>query len=98
MTTISEEELEKLMHLCRIACSSEEKEVLKRHLSKMLVHMEELNNIDTQHVAPCLHVLASHQNVMREDVEGELLPREVYLANVSSHVGGMIRVPPILKE
>ena len=37
-------------------------------------------------------------NVTREDVVGELLNREAFLANAPSHVGGMIRVPPVIKQ
>jgi aspartyl-tRNA(Asn)/glutamyl-tRNA(Gln) amidotransferase subunit C len=34
---------------------------------------------------------------MREDKVGETLPRELFLANAPSHVGGLIRVPPVIK-
>ncbi len=97
MTDISKEEVEKLFHLCRIACSEEEKDTLKTHLSRTLAYMEELNAINTEGVEPCYHVLASHKHLLREDCEEELLTREDYLAN-TVHVGGLIRVPPVMKE
>lgn len=98
MTQISEAEMEKLVHLCRIACTAEERETLKGHLLKMLTYVEQLKEIDTEHAPPCQHVLATHQNVLREDVPGDCLERERYLANAPSHVGGLIRVPSVMKE
>ncbi len=35
---------------------------------------------------------------MREDKTGDLLDRELFLANAPSHIGGMVRVPLIIKQ
>jgi aspartyl-tRNA(Asn)/glutamyl-tRNA(Gln) amidotransferase subunit C len=36
-------------------------------------------------------------SILREDEVTETLDRETFLANSPAHIGGMIRVPPIIK-
>src|SRR5580692_8983836 len=94
---MDETEINKLIKLSRIECTEEEKKSLQSHLSNILKHVAELNEVDTGGVEPCYRVLETLKNVMREDLVGETLPRELFLANAPAHVGGLIRVPPIIK-
>ena len=94
---MDEKEFEKLTKLCRIECSQEEKETLFQNISNVLSHISQLNEIGTQDIAPCNQVLETMTNIMREDEVGPLLSREELLANAPSHIGGMIRVPTIIK-
>ena len=94
---MTNEEIEKLSKLCRIACTAEEKEKLRRNLSKILGYVDQLKQIDTEGVPPCNNVLEELSSVMREDKIEESLPREVFLANAPAHVGGMVRVPPVIQ-
>lgn len=95
---MNQEELNKLAKLCRISCTEEEKEKFLDSISQVLSYVEELKKIDTQGVACCNMVLETLSNVMREDVPGESLSREAFLANAPAHVGGMVKVPPVLKQ
>lgn len=95
---MNEEEFTKLSKLCRIACTEEEKEQFLAALSSVLAYMEQLNEIETEGVPPCNTVLETVYNIMREDEVGALLSRDLFLANAPSHVGGMVRVPPVLKQ
>jgi aspartyl-tRNA(Asn)/glutamyl-tRNA(Gln) amidotransferase subunit C len=97
MAQFDEEELDKLTHLCRIACTSDEKKALHHQLSNILQYIEQLNEVVTDGVEPCHQVLETRSNVVREDTVSDLLPRETFLANAPAHVGGMIRVPPVIK-
>jgi aspartyl-tRNA(Asn)/glutamyl-tRNA(Gln) amidotransferase subunit C len=97
MPDIDENELDKLAKLSRIEMTPEEKKKLLQNLSKILSYIELLSELDTEGVAPCNHIIETLHSVMREDEIGELLPRDVFLANSPSHVGGMIRVPPVIK-
>ena len=97
MAEFDEKELTKLTQLCRIACTEEEKKVLRQQILEILNYVEQLKEIDTEGVDPCYRVLDALINVMREDEIGETLSRELFLSNASSHVGGMIRVPPVIK-
>ncbi len=97
MAKFNENELNKLTKLCRIACTEDEKKALHNQLSKVLEYIEQLNEVPTDGIEPCLRVLETLTNVMREDAIGEVLPRETFLANTPAHVGGMVRVPPVIK-
>ena len=98
MKPLDEEELNKLLHLCRIEWTEEEKNAVRGHLSRILDYFQQLNAIDTTGVKTCYHVSDGLSNVMREDVVGHCLPREEFLSNAPAHTGGMIRVPPVIKS
>jgi aspartyl-tRNA(Asn)/glutamyl-tRNA(Gln) amidotransferase subunit C len=98
MAELDKKTIKSLIELSRIDCTEEEQEAILNDLKKILHYVDLLEEVDTTHVPPCRHVLDDMANVMRDDVIGELLPREVFLANAPSHVGGMVRVPPIIKQ
>lgn len=97
MAELDKKAIKSLTQLSRIDCTEEEQESLLQDLKKILHYVEQLNEIDTTHVPPCNQVLEDMVNVMREDIVGPTLSRDVFLANAPSHVGGMIRVPPVIK-
>jgi aspartyl-tRNA(Asn)/glutamyl-tRNA(Gln) amidotransferase subunit C len=98
MVQIDKKTIKKLSKLSRIQCTEVEEEKLLLDLQKILTYIDQLNEIDTESVAPCNHVLAEMSNVMRDDVVEPSLSREVFLANAPDKVGGMVRVPPVLKS
>ncbi len=98
MSKLDKETIKHLTHLCRIDCTEEEQEALLYDLREILSYIEQLRQIDTENVLPCNHVLEDIHNVMREDRIGDVLDREVFLANAPSHIAGMIRVPPVIKQ
>ena len=97
MSHLDEKEFAKLTKLCRIECTQEEKQKLFNNVSRIVSYVAQLDELDTQGVEPCNHAVATVTNVMREDQTGETLPRETFLANAPSHIGGMIRVPSVIK-
>lgn len=97
MAELDKKAIKTLSKLSRIDCSEEEQEALLQDLKKILHYVEQLNEIDTTHVPPCNQVLEDMANVMREDVPGTPMPRDIFLANAPSHIGGMVRVPPVIK-
>ncbi len=97
MEEFDEKEVDKLAKLCRIACTEEEKKALQSQIASVLKYIQQLGEVDTEGVEPCYRVLETLTNVMREDEVGELLSRDKFLANAPSHVGGMVRVPPVIK-
>jgi aspartyl-tRNA(Asn)/glutamyl-tRNA(Gln) amidotransferase subunit C len=98
MAKLDKKTIKTLTQLSRIDCSEDEQEALLNDLKEILHYAELLNEIDTTHIPPCNNVLDDLANVMREDTLGNLMPREVFLANAPSHVGGMIRVPLVIKQ
>lgn len=98
MSQLNKEIINYLTRLCRIKCTEEEQEALLIDLDKILAYAEQLQEVNTQNVPPCNQVLEDMYNVTREDIIGETMPREVFLENAPSQVGGLIRVPQILKQ
>jgi aspartyl-tRNA(Asn)/glutamyl-tRNA(Gln) amidotransferase subunit C len=97
MSHFDENDLAKLMKLSRIDCTEQEKEKFFHSLSRIVSYMDQLNEIHTEGVTPCNHILATLQNVMREDEIKDTLSRETFLGNSPSHVGGMVKVPTVIK-
>ena len=92
-------EFEHLRKLCRLQCTPEEEAQLFESLKNVIGYVKQLNEVNTDGVAPCNYVLrAMLKNQMRDDEVKDLLPREQFLAGAPDQIGGMVRVPPILKE
>jgi aspartyl-tRNA(Asn)/glutamyl-tRNA(Gln) amidotransferase subunit C len=98
MAELDKETIQTLTRLCRIDCTDEEQEAILKDLKNILKYIEQLQEIDTENVLPCNHVLEEIFNVMRDDEIGSVLARDLFLANSPSHIGGMIRVPPVIKQ
>lgn len=98
MSEFGREDFDYLKRLCRIECSPEEEEGVIDSLKRILTYVEQLNEVPTEGVRACNYVLQSMlKNKMREDVESDLLPRDRFLNNAPEQIGGMVRVPPVIK-
>ena len=98
MGQFKEEDLKRLAKLCRIECTDEELKNLTQDLTKILAYVELLQEVDTADLVPYSHMAEQAFFSLREDVDKSSLPREVFLSNAPDHVGGMIRVPPVIKK
>ncbi len=96
MAELTKETIQNLTKLCRIPCSEQEQAAILQDLQKILFYTDQLQEVDTENVAPCDYVLEDMVNVMREDVTGETLPRDLFLANAPAHTRGLIRIPPVM--
>jgi len=94
---IDKETLKTLAKLCRIQCNDEVSEKLLKNLTSILGYIDSLQEVDTEGVPECNHVSETIQNVMREDKIEETLDPDTFLRNSPSHIGRMIRVPPVIK-
>ena len=97
MSNFDKDTLRTLTQLCRIQCKEESLEKILKNFKSILSYVDQLKEVDTEGVPECNHVLESISNVMREDQTEETLETETFLKNSPSHVGGMIRVPPVIK-
>jgi aspartyl-tRNA(Asn)/glutamyl-tRNA(Gln) amidotransferase subunit C len=61
-------------------------------LSKILEHVERMNQLDLEGVEPTSHVVDLH-NVLREDAPRPSLPREKALQGAPDPADGGFRVP-----
>jgi aspartyl-tRNA(Asn)/glutamyl-tRNA(Gln) amidotransferase subunit C len=98
MARFDKETVQDLMRLSRIEYTEEQQEALLHDLKKIIEYFEQLTEINTDNVPPCDHVLADIFNVTREDAAGSSMPREDFLSNAPSHIGGMIKVPTVIKN
>lgn len=95
---MKEDDLNKLSRLCRISVTEEEKKDFLKSLDNVISYIAQLDDVDTEGVEPCFTVHEALKTVMRDDVPEAPLSRDLFLANAPSHVGGMIRVPPVFKQ
>lgn len=95
---MDKEQLHNLQKLARIDLSHEEEESLLANLKNILEHVEEMNEVDTDGVEPCSHVIEGVTAPLRDDEPKRLIPRDEFLKNAPEHIGGMIRVPKVMKD
>ena len=95
---MKEDDFNKLYHLSRISVTEGEKKKLLKSIEDVLEYVTQLDEVNTKGVAPCFTVHETLKTVLREDVPEAPLSRDLFLADAPSHVGGMIRVPPVLKQ
>lgn len=95
MPKVTKKTIDLLTDLSRIGCTEEERLALQQDLEKVFAHFETLEELDTEGVKPCNHVLEM-TNVWREDETGKTLSREEFLDNCPKHTGGMVHVPTVI--
>jgi aspartyl-tRNA(Asn)/glutamyl-tRNA(Gln) amidotransferase subunit C len=88
-------EREQVLHvakLARLSFSDEEVDRLAPELSKIVEYVEQMDRLELEGVEPTSHVVEL-QNVLREDVPCESLPKERALQQAPDAAGGGFRVP-----
>jgi len=97
MSRISTEQVKHVANLARLAITEEEAAMFTKQLDDIISFAEQLNELDTENVAPTFHVL-DMKNVLREDRPQQGLPQEEVLKNAPEHQDGQFKVPAILGE
>ena len=99
MANFDESSLKNLEQLCHIELTHGEEKKLMQSLQQALDYVQQLNEVQTEGVAPCTYVLREWQSASeRKDAIGPTTPREEFLANAPDHIGGMIRIPPVINK
>ena len=78
--------------LARLKVTDDELDRMPEELSKILEHVETMNELDLEGVEPTSHVV-DLTNVLREDVPRPGLPREKALEQAPDAADGGFRVP-----
>ncbi len=94
---ITRDDVEKVALLARLELSEAEIESLTTDLGQIVGYVDQLAEVDTDHVEPMAHAIELH-NVFADDVVRPSLPREQALANAPSHNGKGYLVPPVLGD
>ena len=94
---ISEKEIHNLAELARIGVSEVEAKQLKHDLGKILDHVAELREVDTEGVVPMAGGTAL-ENVLRVDDSNEtLVSKESSIAAFPEERNGFLKVPPVFE-
>ena len=86
---------DQVLHVARLArlqLSEQEVDRMAGEMSTILGHVETMNELDLEGVEPTSHVVEL-QNVLREDVPRDCLPRERALEQAPDAADGGFRVP-----
>jgi len=94
---ISQQDVEKVAQLARLAVTPAEKEMFAKQLTQILAHVDKLNQYDTAGIEPTATVM-ERANVFREDLVRPSLPSEKALANAPEREADGFVVPRILEE
>jgi len=92
---ITQEDLEHICWLCRIALAEDEKQLFTQQLNTVLGYFDKLDEVDTEDVEPTYHVL-NIKNVFRKDEVEPSLSQEEVLANAPRSENGYFRAPRIV--
>ena len=89
---ISDETIEYVGILAKLALSQEEKESAGKDMGRMLDYIDKLNELDTSDVEPMTHIFPMN-NVFREDVVTNGDDRSGMLKNAPQQKDGAFKVP-----
>ncbi len=96
MTQISRDDVLKLASLSSLQLADDEIESLQNDLEAILGYVEQLDDLDTEGVAPAYQVTGL-QNVLRDDeVETNGISREDLLRLAPDSADSQIKVPKVL--
>jgi len=94
---VNEMLVQQLADLARLEFSEQEKTEIKGDLQRMITFVEKLNELDTTHVKPLLHMTAD-RNVLREDTVVPSITREEGLSNAPAANDQYFKVPKVIKK
>lgn len=90
--------IHELSKLCRIRCTEAEEMAFEKEFSAILDYFTQLQELDTDTIEQLDHVIKDVHNVFRNDEIKPGLERKTFLDNAPSQIGGMIRVPLVIKQ
>ncbi len=97
---LSDDEVRYVSDLANLSLTDEEVKKLSRDLGQILTHIEQLNEVNTDGVAPMAQVLfdADETATLREDVPHIPLTNHDALANAAASGGGYFKVPKVIER
>lgn len=93
---IDKETLQKIAHLARLHIKPEEEAKLQKDMSEILDWVDKLREVDTEGVAPLIH-MTEETNVLRKDEVEPSLGKKEALKNAPQTDGQHFLVPKVLK-
>lgn len=93
---IDKETLQKIAHLARLDFEEKAEAEMIQSMTEILDWVEKLNEIDTENVAPLIH-MSREVNVLREDKLKSHLSHEAALKNAPKKDSDYFRVPKVME-
>jgi aspartyl-tRNA(Asn)/glutamyl-tRNA(Gln) amidotransferase subunit C len=94
---ITDKTVDELAHLARLHFEGDEKQRIKKDLTRIVSFMEKLNELDTEGVEPLIY-LSEEFNVMRKDEARKTITQEQALKNAPKRDSDYFKVPKVLKN
>ncbi|PTX19490.1 aspartyl/glutamyl-tRNA(Asn/Gln) amidotransferase subunit C [Pontibacter mucosus] len=88
--------IRKIAHLARLEFNEEKEQEVLQDLNKILNWVDQLRQLDTEHVAPLIH-MSEEVNVLREDEPRNTITHEEALQNAPKKDSDYFRVPKVLE-
>ena len=85
-----------LARLARIQLTTDEEVLFTSQLERVLEHIAKINTLDLSGIEPTAHAISVF-DVVREDVVGESLPKQVVLEQAPHQANGLFVVPKVLE-
>lgn len=97
---ITEEQVRYVADLAHLRLTSEEVARMAHDMGEILTHIDKLNELNTDGVAPMAQVLydAGETATLRDDVEAATLANEDALANAPDKGAGFFKVPKVIER
>ena len=95
--SLSREEVAKVALLARLRLSPEELDRMTSQLRQIVEYVEQLRELDTEHVEPMAHAVELRNVFASDDVQPSL-DREQVLANAPKRDDECYRVPAVLGD
>lgn len=96
MSAVPQLDIDHVAKLARLALTPEERRDFSRQLGDVLLHIENLRQVDVSGVEPSAHAFAVN-NVWQEDVACPGLPVEQALRNAPAQRDHMVVVPKVVE-
>jgi aspartyl-tRNA(Asn)/glutamyl-tRNA(Gln) amidotransferase subunit C len=87
--------ISKIAHLSKLELDAEGEKAMQKNFDKILGWMDKLNEVNTDHVEPLIH-MSEEVNILREDEGYNALSHEEALKNAPKKDSDYFRVPKFL--
>lgn len=94
---VNDQLINNLAKLSHLSFTEQERKEIKADLQEMITFIEKLKEVNTEGVAPLLH-MSANVNVLRDDVVEGSVSREEGLKNAPEADGTFFKVPKVIKK
>jgi len=94
---ITDEIVDHIAHLSRLAFKGHEKDAIKADMEKIIAFMDKLSELDTQNVEPLIF-MSDEVNRLREDKPEDTVTHEEALRNAPKKDSDYFRIPKVLDK